>query len=199
CASVLFSSGSLVWPGLAPAGEVLFFAKEKYPKERRAEVRGPAGFLALLASWGPFAILSAARPSDVGIPDPLAAALLSPAQRQRRERTTLRAWGLSLPRPSGGRVGVRGYASQVAGGNFFSPTRPGSDHETLARCGRPRSPPAPLFAAARAQNAQLCPTQCSAACHAQRRGQSPARRWFLQSGSASRPGWAGWRHSSPPG
>ncbi|PKO64371.1 MAG: hypothetical protein CVU22_24550, partial [Betaproteobacteria bacterium HGW-Betaproteobacteria-16] len=40
------------------------FANTKVTKERRAEVRGPSGFLALLASWGKFANLSAARPSD---------------------------------------------------------------------------------------------------------------------------------------
>ena len=77
-------SGSLVWPGLGPAAEVLFFcfAKRKYPKKKRAEVRGPSGFLALLASWGKSANLSAARPSDMRISDPHAAALLSPATRQ---------------------------------------------------------------------------------------------------------------------
>ncbi|PKO75716.1 MAG: hypothetical protein CVU21_16775, partial [Betaproteobacteria bacterium HGW-Betaproteobacteria-15] len=62
--------------GSRPGGRVTFFASpKKVTKERRAEVRGPASFLALLASWGKFANLSAARPSDMRISDPHAAAL----------------------------------------------------------------------------------------------------------------------------
>ena len=74
--------------GSRPGGRGTFFcfAKRKYPKKRRAEVRAAARFLALLASWGKFANLSAARPSDMRMPDPHAAALLSPATRQRRDR-----------------------------------------------------------------------------------------------------------------
>ena len=45
------------WPGLGPAAEVLVlcFAKEKYPKERRAEIVVPSlryGHLALLGFFG---------------------------------------------------------------------------------------------------------------------------------------------------
>ena len=74
--------------GSRPGGRGTFFcfAKRKYPKKRRAEVRAAARFLALLASWGKFANLSAARPSDMRISDPHAAALLSPATRQSRDR-----------------------------------------------------------------------------------------------------------------
>src|SRR5690606_27352780 len=73
--------------GSRPGGRGTFFcfAKRKYPKKRRAEVRAAARFLALLASWGKFANLSAARPSDMRISDPHAAALLSPATRQKTE------------------------------------------------------------------------------------------------------------------
>ena len=47
----------LDWPGLGPAAEVLVlcFAKEKYPKERRAEIVVPSlryGHLALLGFFG---------------------------------------------------------------------------------------------------------------------------------------------------
>src|SRR5690606_22264328 len=56
--SSYFSSGvamSLSWlAGSRPGGRGTFlcFAKEKYPKERRAEDRAPAGFLALLGVRG---------------------------------------------------------------------------------------------------------------------------------------------------
>jgi|GEM_PF-2286350 len=59
-------------------GTFLCFAKAKYPKERRAEVRAPAGYLALLAAVG--VGLNSLR-SNNARPDPPAAALLSPATR----------------------------------------------------------------------------------------------------------------------
>jgi len=66
--------------GCAPDRAVTFFcfAKRKSPKKRRAEVRAPAGYLALLASCG--VGLNSLR-SNNARPDPPAAALLSPATR----------------------------------------------------------------------------------------------------------------------
>ncbi len=66
-------------PGCAPGRALTFFASpKKVSKERRAEVRAPSGFLALLASGG--VGLNSLR-SNNARPDPPAAALLSPATR----------------------------------------------------------------------------------------------------------------------
>jgi hypothetical protein len=70
-----------VLSGCAPDRAVTFFclSKRKSPKKKRAEVRAPAGFLALLASDG--VGLNSLR-SNIARPDPSAAALLSPATRR---------------------------------------------------------------------------------------------------------------------
>ncbi len=71
-------------PGLAPAGEalVLCFAKEKYPKERRAEVVVPAlryGHTALLGLSGVW--LNSLRSNNAS-PYPLSPPLLADATRR---------------------------------------------------------------------------------------------------------------------
>ncbi len=73
-------AGAPALSGCAPDRAVTFFcfAKRKSPKKRRAEVRAPSGFLALLASSG--VGLNSLR-SNNARPDPPAAALLSPATR----------------------------------------------------------------------------------------------------------------------
>ena len=89
-------------PGCAPGRAVTFSCvpKRKSPKRRAAEVRAPAGYLALLASGG--VGLNSLR-SDNARPDPPAAALLSPATRHRgpnsREPNSRTPQGRAMARP----------------------------------------------------------------------------------------------------
>jgi hypothetical protein len=74
--------------GSAPDRAVTFFclAKRKSPKKKRAEVRAPAGFLALLAADG--VGLNSLR-SNIARPDPSAAVLLSPATRRGEQNSQI--------------------------------------------------------------------------------------------------------------
>ncbi len=102
--SFLHSGLCALRAGSRPGGRVPFFcfAKRKEPKKRRAEVRAPSGFLALLASGG--VGLNSLR-SNNARPDPPAAALLSPATRHRgpvsREPTAQDKQGRAMARPCG--------------------------------------------------------------------------------------------------
>jgi hypothetical protein len=100
---LLRAPGEVGWSGCAPDSAVTFlcFAKEKSPKERRAEVRAAARFLALLASGG--VGLNSLR-SNNARPDPPAAALLSPATRHgmpnsRNHPTATQQPGRAMARP----------------------------------------------------------------------------------------------------
>ena len=91
-------------PGRAPGSAVTFscLPKRESPKRRAAEVRAPAGYLALLASGG--VGLNSLR-SDNARPDPPAAALLSPATRHgdpdSRKPTAQDRQGRAMARPCG--------------------------------------------------------------------------------------------------
>ena len=125
CVPVLFFSGGLAWPGLAPAGDLPFFASPKKRRPKKGEPKsGPLrGSLRCSRRGGNSQTcpLRGLRTCEFLIPTPLRCSARPHGKVGIGSGLPLLVPVPSLHRPSGERAGVRGHTSQVAGEDVPAP------------------------------------------------------------------------------
>ncbi len=123
CAPVFVCFGGLVWPGLGPAADLPFFASPKKRRPKKGEPKSGALRASLRCSRrggnSQTCPLRGLRTCEFLIPTPLRCSA-RPHGTSGSGLPLARAV-TSLPRPSGGRAGVRGHANQASGGNVPAP------------------------------------------------------------------------------